>query len=71
MRPKKVFSVDGGSALVSLRVKERHKETRDGHRTQSLTIDYSINEHMRNFSHEDYIEIFPRMECKLHSHNPH
>ena len=42
MRPKKVF---GGwvtpiivSALVSLRVKERHKETRDGHRTQSLTI---------------------------------
>ena len=26
------------SAPVSLRVKERHKETRDGHRTQSLTI---------------------------------
>ena len=43
MRPKKVF---GGwvtpiimSALVSLRVKERDKETRDEHRTQDTELD--------------------------------
>ena len=49
---KKVFGGGGGwvtpiimSALVSLRVKERHKETRDGHRTQDTELDNFVFDH--------------------------